>query len=169
MYAISWYNNCFISSNESLINDRGVSYLREFDTRTLKDRRKYPTPVISRFTLWGRRQTFRRKEDQERGGYVDRYHSGLLILFTLAVGLTVLDALFTIMILDDGGWEINPVVRSVIQLYGDRFWVWKFVIVSFSLTLLCLHSKFRLVMPVILGITAISIIVILYQIFLYIY
>jgi len=143
--------------------------LREFETRTLKDRRKQPTPGISRYTLRGRRKTFRRKEDQERGGYVDRYHSGLLILITLAAGLTVLDALFTMMILDDGGWEVNPVVRSVIQLYGDRFWVWKFVIVSFALTLLCLHSKFRLVIPVILGLTAISVTVILYQISLYIY
>jgi len=143
--------------------------LREFDTRTLKDRRKQPTPAISRFTLWGRRKTFRRRIDQEKGGYVDCYHPGLLILLTLAVGLTVLDALFTMMILDDGGWELNPVVRSVILLYGDRFWVWKFFIVSFPLTLLCLHSKFRFVMPVISGITAFSIIVILYQVFLFLY
>ena len=108
-------------------------------------------------------------EDQNRGGYVDLYSSGLLFLLILVAGLNVLDALFTMMILDDGGWEINPVVRSVIQLYGNGFWIWKFTIVSISLILLCLHSKFRLVMPVILGITAISIIVILYQIFLYIY
>jgi len=143
--------------------------LREFDLRTVKDRRKQPTPAISRFTLRGRRKAFRRKEDQERRGYIDCYHSGLLIPLTLTVGLTVLDALFTMMILDDGGWEINPVVRSVIQLYGYRFWVWKFVLVSFSLTLLCVHSKFRLVMPVILGITTISVLVILYQILLYIF
>lgn len=70
------------------------------------------------------------------------------------------------MILDDGGIEINPVVRSVIQLYGDRFWVWKLVIVSVSLTLLCIHSKFRLVMPVILGVAVTNVIVILYQILL---
>ncbi len=143
--------------------------MREFDLRTLKDRRKQPTPAISRFTLWGRRKAFRRREDQERGGYVDRYHSGLLILLTLTVGLTVLDALFTMMILDDGGWEVNPVVRSVIELYQDRFWIWKFAIVSIPLTLLCIHSKFRSVMPVIFGITAINVLVILYQIFLYIY
>ena len=144
--------------------------MREFQhRRTTKDRRKQPTPGISRFTLWGRRRTFRRKEDQERGGYVDHYHPGLLILLTLAVGLTVLDALFTMIILDDGGWEMNPVVRSVIQLYGDRFWIWKFVIVSISLTLLCIHSKFRFVIPVILGVITISVLVILYQIFIYIY
>ena len=143
--------------------------MREFEARTLKDRRKRPTPAISWFTLWGRRKAFRRKEDQERPGYVDRYDFGLLILMILAVGLNVLDALFTMMVLDDGGWEINPVVGSVIQLFGDRFWVWKFGIVSFSLTLLCLHSNFRLVIPIMLGITAIIGTVILYQIFLYIY
>ena len=144
--------------------------MREFkDRRTIKDRRRQPTPGISRFTLRGRRKTFRRKEDQERGGYVDHYHSGLLILLTLALGFTVLDAFFTMMILDDGGWEINPVVRSVIQLYGDRFWIWKFVIVSTCLTLLCIHSKFRFVIPVIFGIITMSVLVILYQIFVYIF
>jgi hypothetical protein len=143
--------------------------LKEFERRIIKDRRKKANHGLSRYTLGGRRRTFRRKEDQDRGGYVDRFSSGLLFLITLVAGLNVLDALFTMMILDDGGWEINPVVRSVIQLYGDRFWVWKFVIVCFPLTVLCLHSRFRLVMPVILGITAISIIVILYHISLYLY
>jgi hypothetical protein len=139
------------------------------DRRILQDRRKQPTPALSRFTLWGRRSIFRREEDKKGGGYVDRYGPGLLILLTLAVGSTVLDALFTMMILDDGGWEVNPVVRSVIQLYGDRFWVWKFVIVSVPLVLLCLHSKFKLVIPVLLGISAVNIIVILYEILLYIF
>jgi hypothetical protein len=143
--------------------------LKEFDLRTVKDRRKQPTPGLSRFILWGQRRAFRREEDKKRGGYVDRYSSGLLFVLISVVGLNVLDALFTMMILDDGAWEVNPVVRSVIQLYGDRFWIWKFVIVSIPLTLLCIHSKFRFVMPVILGITTICFLVTLYQIFLYMY
>ena len=141
--------------------------MENFDKRVLKDRRKQTTPGLSRFTLWGRRKAFRRKEDQERGGYVDRFHPVLLLLLTLIVGLTLLDAWFTMMILDDGGWEANPVVRSAIQLYGDRFWIWKFAIVSISITLLCMHCKFRLVMPVILGITIINAILVLYQILLF--
>ena len=143
--------------------------MREYDTSILKERRMQPAPALSRFTLWGRRRTFRRKEDQERGGYVDQYHSGLLILLILPIGLNILDALFTMMILDDGGWEMNPVVCSVIQLYGERFWVWKFAIISISLILLCLHSKFRWVVPALLSIASINIIVILYQIYLFIY
>jgi len=100
---------------------------------------------------------------------VDRYHSGLLFILTMVVGLNILDAWFTMMILENGGSEINPVVGSVIELYGNRFWVWKYAIVSFPLVLLCLHSKFRLVIPIILGISVINIIVILYQTLLIIY
>jgi len=143
--------------------------LKEFDRRALKDRRTGPTPVLSRYTLWGRRETFRRDADRERGGYVDRYSWGLLFLIVLIVGLNVLDALFTMMILDNGGWEVNPVVRSVIQLYGDGFWVWKFAIVSIPFTLLCLHNKFRMVLTIILSISVLFTTVVLYQIYLIIY
>ena len=136
------------------------------DRRGLKDRRKQPTPGLSRFTLWGQRRAFRREEDKKRGGYVDRYSSGLLFLLISVVGLNVLDALFTMMILDNGGWEINPVVCSVIQAYGDGFWAWKFAIVSVPLILLCLHSKFRTVLTFILGITVFITIVVSYQVYL---
>jgi hypothetical protein len=143
--------------------------LRALDKRILKDRRKRPTPALSRFTVRGQRRSFRRKDEQVRGGYVDRYGSGILFLIVLVVGLNVIDALLTMMILEDGGWETNPVVRSVIQLYGDRFWIWKFAIVSVPSILLCLHSKFRLAIPVILGISVIYITTILFQILLIIY
>ncbi len=137
--------------------------------RVLQDRRKQPTPGLSKFTIWGRRRTFRREEDKKRGGYVDRYGSGLLFILMLVAGLNVLDALLTMMILDDGGWEVNPVVRSVIHLYGERFWAWKFVIVSFPLVLLCLHSKFRMVLTIILGISAFMTTVVFYQIYLIVF
>jgi len=149
-------------------NQRGFD-LKESGRQILKDRRKQPTPALGRFILQGRRRTIRRKEDQERGGYVDRYSPGLLFILISIVGLNILDALFTMMILDDGGWEINPVVRSVIQLYGDGFWVWKFAIVSVPLIVLCLHSKFGQVRTIILGISAIYIGIVLYQISLIIY
>jgi hypothetical protein len=81
----------------------------------------------------------------------------------LIVGLNILDAIFTTMILDLGGYELNPIVRSVIFLYGDKFWLWKFGVVSASLIILCLHSKFRMVKPIIFSITLIYLAVISYQ------
>ena len=82
------------------------------------------------------------------------------------MGLNVTDALLTMMILEDGGWELNPIVRSVIQVYGDKFWIWKFAIVSVPLVLLCLHSKFRSATAVILGVGVVYAAAVLFQIFL---
>jgi adenylate cyclase len=62
----------FTIGTEDLIL-RGGSGLRDFDRRTLGDRRKKPTPFLSRYTFFGRRRTLRRKIDQEKGGYLDRY------------------------------------------------------------------------------------------------
>ncbi len=82
------------------------------------------------------------------------------------MGLNVLDSSLTLIILESGGWEVNPIVRSAIEVYGDRFWVWKFMLVSVNSILLCLHSRFRYVYNIILGITFMFLVVILYQIIL---
>lgn len=139
------------------------------ERRNLTDRRKKPTPGLSRYTFFGRRQTIRRKEDRLKGGYVDRYSPKLFFLLVLILGLNVLDALFTMMILELSGSEANPVVRSVMALHGERFWVWKFGIVAVSLVMLCLHSRFRRVREIIVGLSAIYLMVILYQIWLILY
>jgi hypothetical protein len=136
------------------------------EKRTAEDRRNRPTPALSRYTFLGRRKIFRRKSDRERGGYVDRYSTALFALLLLIIGLNILDALFTMIILDLTGWEANPIVQSVIQLHGEGFWIWKFVLVSFCLVLLCLHSRFKLVRGVILFLSSIYLAVVLYQLFL---
>lgn len=140
--------------------------MREFDRRSLKDRRRQATPGFSRFIFFGRRKAFRRTEDQQRGGYVDRYSSGLFFFLILLLGLNILDALFTMIILGFGGWEVNPIVGSVITLCGDRFWVWKFGIVSLSLIFLCLHSKFSSVRSILLALNAVYVIIIVHQFFM---
>lgn len=114
------------------------------EQRTFPDRRTMPTPMLSRYTLYGRRSSFRRREDQLRGGYVDRYGLTLFIFLILIAGLNVLDALFTIIILESGGLEVNPLVRWAIDTYGDRAWELKIALVSCGAIMLCLHSRFRM-------------------------
>jgi len=140
--------------------------LKEFDRRILKDRRKQPTPALSRYLFGGGRRILRRKEDQETGGYVDRYSPTLLTFLISIVGLNILDAFLTIMILDLGGWEVNPIVHSAMQLYGNNFWIWKFSIASASVVFLCLVSKFRKVKPIIAFLTIVYIFVVFYQVLL---
>ena len=134
--------------------------------RITKDRRKQPTPGLSRYTFFGRRKMIRRKSDRQKGGYIDRYSATLFFFLITIIALNVLDALFTMMILDLKGLEANPVVHSVISLYGTKFWVWKFSIVSVSLVLLCLHSRFKLVKEIIIAISCLYVMVVIYQIFL---
>ena len=80
----------------------------EKDRRVLTDRRRKPTPRWSWYTFFGRRTTFRRKSDQEKGGYVDRYSHLMFFILVLILGLNILDSLFTMMIIDLGGQEFNP-------------------------------------------------------------
>ncbi len=139
----------------------------EFESRNFEDRRKLPTPLLSRYTFFGRRKSIRRKNEQQGGGYVDYYSSGLFFFLVSIIGLNILDALLTMFILEtEGSWEVNPIVRSVIHIYGGNFWVWKFGIVSFSLILLCLHSKFKRVKTIIVSVSFIYLSVVLYQAFL---
>jgi hypothetical protein len=111
--------------------------------RLFRDRRKKTTPALSRFTLLGRRRTFRRKIDQQKGGYVDQYDAVTFFFLISAVVLNILDVFTTIVSLDLGGMEVNPIARAAIEVYGDKVWIWKFVTFSTCAVLLCLHSKFR--------------------------
>jgi hypothetical protein len=79
------------------------------------------------------------------------YGVGLVSLVVLVAGLNILDAIFTQVILATGGAECNPVVRAAIDVYGDRFWVWKVAAVSSLLVLMCLYSRLKLFRAILAG------------------
>ncbi len=80
-----------------------------------------------------------------------------------------MDAAFTMVVLANNGVEVNPIVRSAIEAYGDNFWIWKFMIVSVCVMILCLHSKFRRVNVMIIGVCSTYVVLIIYQILLIVY
>ena len=132
--------------------------------RNLPDRRTCPTPALSRYSLIGRRHDFRRGEDKAKGGYVDRYDPALFFFLVIIIGFNLLDAFLTQAILDFGGRELNPVVQAAIFSFGKQFWIWKHSIVSASLIILCLHSKFPRVKTIVGAIALIYCGVVLYQV-----
>lgn len=136
------------------------------DSRISQDRRQKPTPILSRYTVFGRRRSFRRAEDQRRGGYVDRYGQNLFFCLLLIAGFNILDAFFTIMILESGGSEVNPLVRWAIDSYGDNAWSLKFAMVSCGTILLCLHSHFPLIKMTITSCAVLYSCVVMYQLVL---
>jgi hypothetical protein len=78
----------------------------------------------------------------------------------------IFDAAFTRIILACGGHEVNPVIHWLIETCGDHFISWKFAILSGSIIILCLHSKFRTVKPVFYFTTVIYSVVVIYQMIL---
>ncbi len=90
------------------------------------------------------KKSFFKYEDRLRGGYVDRYGHRLFTVLLWIVVLNIFDALFTHMILDSGGTELNPVADWAITAFGNHFIVWKLAVIGCSLLLLCLHSNFRI-------------------------
>jgi hypothetical protein len=131
------------------------------ERRILNDGRRESTPGSSRYAFWDLKKDF-----QPEGKFVYRYNSTVFFFVVSAVALNVLDSFLTIMILDMRGWEINPVVQAVITLHGEKFWIWKFAVVSVALVLLSLHSQFKRVKIVIVSSGFFYFTVVLYQIFL---
>jgi hypothetical protein len=94
------------------------------------------------------------------------YGVGLVSLVVLVAGLNILDAIFTQVILATGGAECNPIVRAAIDVYGDRFWIWKVAAVSSLLVLICLYSRLKLFRVILAGTALLFAGVISYQLHL---
>ena len=77
----------------------------------------------SRLTLAWRNYSFRAewKNLQPKQGFMTRYSSMVFFFLVFTLGLNILDSLFTMMIMDLKGREANPVVHSIITLYGSDF------------------------------------------------
>ena len=85
------------------------------------DRRRRPTPMLSRWFLRGRRRGGRRAGEVDHV-YVDRLGGWMLAAFLIVIGLSLIDAGFTLYLLKRGATEANPVMRAALHL-GDRAFV----------------------------------------------
>ncbi len=94
------------------------------------ERRERPTPMMSRWIFRGRRRSGRRDGEREKV-YVDRPGSWVIAAFFIVVGLSILDAGFTLYLLKRGATEANPVMRAALHL-GDH----AFILIKTSMTIL---------------------------------
>jgi hypothetical protein len=99
--------------------------------------------MLSRWMFRGRRRGGRRGDEQDFV-YVDRPGAWVVTAFSIVVGLSLLDAGFTLDLLRKGATEANPIMRAALDL-GDH----AFVLIKTSLTLvavgfLALHKNWPL-------------------------
>ncbi|MEM7306903.1 MAG: DUF5658 family protein [Planctomycetota bacterium] len=108
------------------------------------DRRIEPTPRISRYSfLGGRRRSSRRVEELE-GSFVDRYSLRLWFLLLWVALMNVGDSYFTLVHLQSGGVELNPVAAALLGTGRYGFVLVKSSLIGVALCVLCIHKNFFL-------------------------
>jgi hypothetical protein len=89
----------------------------------MPDRRRRPTAMFSRYTLFGGRRKACRRTHERQGAFVDQHGPVLFAVITSIVALNFLDAFFTALFLSHGGQEMNPVIDWLLG-----FGLWPFLI-----------------------------------------
>lgn len=113
------------------------------ERRALADRRSRPTPFVSTLRWRGRRSGFRRV-GEGRNRYVDRPLCRVALLALTAVGFSSLDALFTLLHIGNGGYEVNPLMESALLAGVGVFVVVKTLLTDLGVLFLAIHQNFRL-------------------------
>jgi uncharacterized protein DUF5658 len=106
------------------------------------DRRAQPTPAVSRYSFWGGQ---RRGKAYSEGGertYVDLYSHKVWIALSFFLMLNLLDAHFTLIYLQRGGSEGNPVAQSLLNAGVPFFITAKNLGIGFGVVLFCLLKNF---------------------------
>jgi hypothetical protein len=115
------------------------------ERRQRKDRRKTPTPMLSRYSLFGGKRERARRWDDRRGGYyVDRYGPAVLFLFTIVILLNAVDAFLALYILHKMG-GVDSIIATVIrEMGGETFIMAAFIIGSLCALFLFIHKNFTI-------------------------
>ena len=102
-----------------------------FQERRLgKDRRNLGKFKFRDLFVAGQRKYIRRKEDRDKIFYVDRYSSALFGVIVTILFLSVIDALLTLLLLNHGAYEINPIMAYYLRVGPYTFWAVKYGLTS---------------------------------------
>jgi len=105
----------------------GESSYRE--KRSGKDRRTNNRERLKYLLINGRRERVRRDEDRRKSLFFDRYNPKLFAAITAILMLSIFDALLTLILIESGSSELNPVMAYFLE-YGPL----PFIIVKYCMT-----------------------------------
>lgn len=108
------------------------------------DRRRRPTPFISKYTFVGRRRAARRAEERYNY-YVDRLGGRVWSVIVIVFILSIIDSMFTIYFLNRGYYEMNPLMNVALFIGKPVFILLKYVFTVIGILILGMHKNFRYV------------------------
>jgi hypothetical protein len=126
-------------NKNSLYSDPGQQPNGE--NRRGKDRRTNNRARLRYFLFNGRREQIRREEDSRKVFFFDRYSPKLFAAIATILMLSIFDALFTLILIDKGSTELNPVMAYFLQHGLLPFIVVKYFLTSIGVVTLLIFKN----------------------------
>ena len=123
-------------SNEIQTLERTMSVER----RRGEDRRKKGIPIFSKYWLTGKREVFRREGDIRIYERVDRYSPKTLAIILIILMLSTMDAIFTLVLTNEGATELNPLMAYYLG-HGPLVFFWAKYTLTCASTLLIFFNQ----------------------------
>ena len=111
------------------------------ERRCGKDRRQNMTDNFRYFLMNGRRETARREEDKARVFFFDRYNQKIFAAITAILMLSIFDALLTLVLIERGSTELNPVMAYFLEYGPLPFIISKYLLTSFGVVVLLIFKN----------------------------
>lgn len=89
----------------------------------------------------GRREGIRREDDRSRVFFFDRYNPKLFAAITAILMLSIFDALLTLILIDNGSSELNPVMAYFLRHGLLPFIVAKYFLTSIGVVVLLIFKN----------------------------
>jgi putative copper export protein len=112
-----------------------------FDRRQQSDRREEPTPPWGAFPLAGWRLNARRASEHGRQYFVDRFSAPVFVLIVVILISSMVDAVLTLDLIDEGEQEVNPVMSCLLERGVLCFLVGKYALTAVGLPLLLIFKN----------------------------
>jgi hypothetical protein len=108
------------------------------ERRSGRDRRKRSFYYLLRPFSSGRRRMLRRSSDRRRFFLFDYYNPKLFYAMVLVLLLSAVDAMLTLLLIDEGAQELNPVMAYFLTFGPNIFLMAKYLITSASVVIVVL-------------------------------
>jgi hypothetical protein len=108
------------------------------------DRRRRPTSPIDALFPDGRRQRPRREEERQGPYFVDRFHAATLGMVVALLGLTLIDGILTLELIELNSEEANPIMAHMLSRGGLTFLVSKYIMTAAGLPFLVVYQHYPL-------------------------
>jgi Domain of unknown function (DUF5658) len=110
--------------------------------RNMTDRRCRPTGPVDAFRATGRRIRVRRKADRQVPHFLDQFDAFTLAVIVAVLGLTLVDGVLTIELLDTNCEEYNPLMGHLLMRGQAAFFVAKYLLTAMGLIFFLVYKNY---------------------------